>query len=49
MSHSFLLKCPIDLRSMPLNYIFNGLFRDTSLAYILSRDTRDATYMTCDT
>ena len=37
MGHNFRLECPTDLRVTPLCYIFNALFRDTSLAYLLSR------------
>ena len=55
MGHNFWLECPSDLRSTPLSYIFNALFRDTSLAYLLSRrvchiyhvTTTCATYVTC--
>ena len=30
---NFWLECPTDLRSTPLSYIFNALFRDTPLGY----------------
>ena len=37
MVHIFWLKCPTDLRSTILSYIFNALFRDTPLAYFSSQ------------
>ena len=40
MGHNFSMKCPTYLRSTPLNHIFNALFRDTPLAYFMSRATR---------
>ena len=42
----------MDLNSTPLTYIFNALFRDTPLAYLTQRftrdiyDARDVTYVT---
>ena len=35
--HNFWLEWPSDLISTPLSYIFNALFRDTPLAYLMSR------------
>ena len=46
MGHNFWLKCPTDLRSTPLNYIFNALFRDTPLAYLSSRATCHVCHLT---
>ena len=39
----------MDLRSTPLSYIFSALFRDTSLAYLLSRRARHICHVTCVT
>ena len=33
LGDNFWLECPTDLRSTPLSYIFNALFRDTPLGY----------------
>ena len=32
--HNFWLEWPTDVRSMPLSYIFNALFRDTPLGHV---------------
>ena len=45
--HNFWLECPTDLRVTPLCYIFNALFRDTSLAYLLSRRVCHICHVTC--
>ena len=47
--HNFWLVCPTDLRSTSLSCIFNALFRDTSLAYLLSRYVCHICHVTCVT
>ena len=47
--HNFWLVCPTDLRSTSLSCIFNALFRDTSLAYLLSRCVCHICHVTCVT
>ena len=34
LGDNFWLECPTDLRSTPLSYIFNALFRDTPLGHV---------------
>ena len=34
MDHNFLRESPTDLRTTPLSYIFNALFRNTPLGYV---------------
>ena len=47
--HNFWLVCPTGLRSTSLSCIFNALFRDTSLAYLLSRYVCHICHVTCVT